>query len=443
MDFGFNENDFQKAKDIIYFIGYAQDLAWSKEEGVLQKDVQVDKKLLDYLKQGVLKQDNSRYKNFPIYRLDTQANIIFNELVSDFKNSKVINSFLEKINLLNLKYLTLTFNDKIRTLEDLYINPIFNSYLKDSKQSEQIKVNFSELKKKLINLVKKDNLFFKVTDFNSKRISETRTYLFPDITSYFNELILPFKDKFNETLDFLNTLFPKLDDSIQDPSNREVLQDYIEYIRTLVNEKLESEKITTPFKEDLKCYFKIINNEKFKSVLSEEIQRFIIKLDHYYLPNLKEEKTVSSEPKEDPYIGNEKFIFISYSHKDQDIVYPLISRLQKEGFKIWYDKEISTGDNWLKIIAEKIEKCHVFLAFISPNAIALKEGEKETIVMKEIKYAIYDEKKEHVFPIILKNMVIPKDLKLLLGTINFKEKFNQKDKDFHKDLIDNIKLTFN
>lgn len=61
LEFGFSEKNFQKAKEIIYFVGYAQDLAWSKEEGVLQKDIQIDKSLLDYLKQGILKQYGSRY----------------------------------------------------------------------------------------------------------------------------------------------------------------------------------------------------------------------------------------------------------------------------------------------------------------------------------------------------------------------------------------------
>ena len=119
----------------------------------------------------------------------------------------------------------------------------------------------------------------------------------------------------------------------------------------------------------------------------------------------------------------------------------MIARLQKEGFKVWYDKGISTGDSWLKIIAEQIEKCHVFLTCISPNTIKLKEGEKENIIMKEIKYAIYDEKKEHVFPIILERMTIPNDLKLLLGTINYREKFSQSDDEFYKDLIKNINST--
>ncbi|MBQ1488402.1 MAG: toll/interleukin-1 receptor domain-containing protein, partial [Lachnospiraceae bacterium] len=47
-----------------------------------------------------------------------------------------------------------------------------------------------------------------------------------------------------------------------------------------------------------------------------------------------------------PYEGKEKYIFISYSHKDTDRVMPIISRLMNEGFRVWYDDGISPGTEW-------------------------------------------------------------------------------------------------
>lgn len=66
---------------------------------------------------------------------------------------------------------------------------------------------------------------------------------------------------------------------------------------------------------------------------------------------------------------NEKipFIFISYSHKDSDRVCPIIERLKKEGFNIWYDDGIEPGSEWDENIANHISQCGYFIAFISEN----------------------------------------------------------------------------
>lgn len=66
---------------------------------------------------------------------------------------------------------------------------------------------------------------------------------------------------------------------------------------------------------------------------------------------------------------NEKipFIFISYSHKDSDRVCPIIERLKKEGFNVWYDDGIEPGSEWDENIATHISQCGYFIAFISEN----------------------------------------------------------------------------
>lgn len=45
------------------------------------------------------------------------------------------------------------------------------------------------------------------------------------------------------------------------------------------------------------------------------------------------------------YKGTDPYIFISYAHKDSDIVLPIISRLQKDGYRVWYDEGIAPGSN--------------------------------------------------------------------------------------------------
>lgn len=67
-----------------------------------------------------------------------------------------------------------------------------------------------------------------------------------------------------------------------------------------------------------------------------------------------------------PYQGEEAFAFFSYCHADSTVVYPLIEELNRMGYRIWYDDGISIGDEWPEVIAEKLEKCSVFLAAITP-----------------------------------------------------------------------------
>ena len=67
------------------------------------------------------------------------------------------------------------------------------------------------------------------------------------------------------------------------------------------------------------------------------------------------------------YTGKEKYIFISYSHRDTNQVYPIITRLAEKGYRVWYDSGIDPGTEWDENIAEHINECGYFIAFISSN----------------------------------------------------------------------------
>ena len=86
-----------------------------------------------------------------------------------------------------------------------------------------------------------------------------------------------------------------------------------------------------------------------------------------------------------PYTGNKGYIFVSYSHKDEKRVIPILSSLQREGFRIWYDEGIHGGENWSKIIAEKIKYSTDFLLFSSENAISSDEIESEIYAARKCK----------------------------------------------------------
>lgn len=65
------------------------------------------------------------------------------------------------------------------------------------------------------------------------------------------------------------------------------------------------------------------------------------------------------------------YIFFSYAHKDKYDAMPIVTMLQEEGFRVWYDNEkdegLTTGDSYREVIAERIRDCTVLIAFISKN----------------------------------------------------------------------------
>ena len=67
------------------------------------------------------------------------------------------------------------------------------------------------------------------------------------------------------------------------------------------------------------------------------------------------------------YNGDKPFAFISYSHKDPDLVLPIVSQMQADGFRVWYDEGIKPGTDWDEFIASRINKSSYFIAFLSEN----------------------------------------------------------------------------
>lgn len=78
-----------------------------------------------------------------------------------------------------------------------------------------------------------------------------------------------------------------------------------------------------------------------------------------------------------PYKGSDPYLFISYSHKDTDKVYSELTELQRNAYRVWYDDGIRGGENWRRIIADKIKCCSQFLIFVSENAVSSSDVEAE------------------------------------------------------------------
>ena len=70
-----------------------------------------------------------------------------------------------------------------------------------------------------------------------------------------------------------------------------------------------------------------------------------------------------------PYGGKEPYVFVSYCHKDRDAVFPVIERLARDGYRIWYDEGIDPGSEWPEIIAQHLSGCTVCIAFLSAQSL--------------------------------------------------------------------------
>ncbi len=76
-----------------------------------------------------------------------------------------------------------------------------------------------------------------------------------------------------------------------------------------------------------------------------------------------------SKPPFKAYEGIKPYIFVSYAHNDKNIVYKEIRRLDEARYRIWYDEGIEPTEEWPTEIAEAIDRCELFLVFISPQSM--------------------------------------------------------------------------
>lgn len=61
------------------------------------------------------------------------------------------------------------------------------------------------------------------------------------------------------------------------------------------------------------------------------------------------------------YQGNDPFIFVSYAHDDRDTVFPIIELLQNNGYHVWYDEGLHSGNDWRDELADMIQQCAAFI----------------------------------------------------------------------------------
>ena len=128
-----------------------------------------------------------------------------------------------------------------------------------------------------------------------------------------------------------------------------------------------------------------------------------------------------------PYTGDGDYIFISYSHKDKEQVYPVIDHFIEKGYHIWYDEGIDPGTEWDENIANHLKGCIGIFAFLSENYLN-SENCKD-----ELNYA-RDLGKERVL-IYLEPVELPAGMAMRLNRIQAIHKYKYNDQgDFFTEL---------
>lgn len=83
------------------------------------------------------------------------------------------------------------------------------------------------------------------------------------------------------------------------------------------------------------------------------------------------------------YKGNDPYIFVSYCHKDDARVWPMIEGLQKRGMRVWYDEGIEWGSHWDEVIFEHLSGCACVVAFVTDNFLQSENCKDEISYAKD------------------------------------------------------------
>lgn len=124
------------------------------------------------------------------------------------------------------------------------------------------------------------------------------------------------------------------------------------------------------------------------------------------------------------YKGKEPYMFISYAHVDSPTVYPIISEFNDMGYNVWYDEGIEPGIEWPEEIANALDRCSLFVVFITPAAAGSLN------VRNEINFAL--SKNLPFIAIYIKDTELTPGLRLQMGSKQAILKYNMDDESFRR-----------
>lgn len=108
------------------------------------------------------------------------------------------------------------------------------------------------------------------------------------------------------------------------------------------------------------------------------------------------------------YKGDEPFIFVSYRHNAWPSVYPVIKKLIDSDYRVWYDDGIDAGSEWPESIQEHLEKCNVFMPFITNDFCNSKNCRREVVFA--------DESNKFIVPIFMEDAKLTQGMGITLAS---------------------------
>ena len=109
------------------------------------------------------------------------------------------------------------------------------------------------------------------------------------------------------------------------------------------------------------------------------------------------------------YEGTEPYVFVSYSHRDEARVWPMIEGLQSRGVRVWYDGGIEAGSHWDDEIFRHLDGSSHILAFVTENFLGSEN------CMDEIHFAKENQKGPML--LYLDRLELPKKLQYRYGRL--------------------------
>ncbi len=123
-----------------------------------------------------------------------------------------------------------------------------------------------------------------------------------------------------------------------------------------------------------------------------------------------------------------KYIFVSYAHRNKELVLPVISRLQQAGYAVWYDNGIDPGTEWDEFIAGKVYNAGYFIAMISEAYLASSNCKDELNFARDA-----DKKRVLVY---LESVKLPLGMQMRLGRLQAIHKYAYTDEEeFYRKLF--------
>lgn len=121
----------------------------------------------------------------------------------------------------------------------------------------------------------------------------------------------------------------------------------------------------------------------------------------------EQEEIENIQTKFEAYTGQEPYLFVSYSHRDTQKVYPVLDALHDKKYRLWYDESCENGNDFRDELRQRIEKSEAVILFVSEHSMASPFCGMEIIVARE--------NAKRIYPIYLDNSDIPAAFQILLS----------------------------